>query len=110
MLETILNSDDVAERCGFVLTSGELVELNNIAEEPEKSYEIDPVAALPYVKAGAIAATWHTHPNADPNLSGDDHEGFLLWPDLEHCIIGVFQGKVTVRRYRVEDGLVIACG
>ena len=109
MLETILLSDDVSERCGLLLTNGEIVEITNIAAEPEVSYEMDPVEVLPYLKAGTIASTWHTHPTGDPNLSGDDYAGFLMWPDLGHAIIGRRDGKVIVNRYRVEHGLVISC-
>lgn len=109
MLETLLRPDDAVERCGLILRSGEVVELPNVAECPEVSFEMDPEALLPHVAADAVEATWHTHPDSDPILSGADYEGFLAWPDLVHHVIGRRDGKIVVASYRVEDGLVIAC-
>lgn len=109
MLETILKPDDTAERCGLVLQDGSIVEIENIAPDTTVAYEMNPEQLLPYLEAGTIAATWHTHPDSDPTLSGADHEGFLMWPDFGHCIIGRRDKRVVVTRYRVEDGLVLVC-
>ena len=109
MLETLLKDDDTIERCGLILKDGTVVEIKNVAPDPAIAYEMDPVELLPYVEAGTIESTWHTHPQSDPTLSGADHEGFLTWPDLGHCIIGRRDGQVAVARYRVEEGFVLAC-
>jgi len=109
MLETILQPDDENERCGFLLKDGTIVEITNVATEPRVSYEMDAAEALPYIEAGTVAATWHTHPDGDANLSGDDYEGFLRWPDLDHYVIGRAGDDVIVRWFHVDDGLVIAC-
>ena len=109
MLETLLQKGDINERCGLILKNGEIVELNNLADTPNLSFEMDLEAALPYLDDDSVAATWHTHPDSDPNLSGEDYSCFLSWPDLEHVIIGPRDGVVTVLRYRVDTGLVIAC-
>lgn len=109
MLETLLTPDAVDERCGFVLKDGTAVEVANIHANPSVGYEMDPVAALKVMETGDVVATWHTHPDSDPNLSGEDYSGFLSWPDLEHAIIGWRDGKVVVARFKVEDGLVMQC-
>lgn len=109
MLETLYDHNEPNERCGLVLKDGTIVEIENIAEEKTDGYEMNPVAVLPFLEADLIAETWHTHPKGDPNLSGEDHDGFLAYPDLVHSIIGWRHGAVTVTRWRVQDGLVIAC-
>lgn len=109
MLETLLRKDDVDERCGVLLKDGTVVELANLADDPRKSFEMDLEPVLDHIDADAIEAMWHTHPDEDPTLSGDDHSCFLSWPDLEHIIIGIRDGNVVVLRYRVEQGLVIEC-
>lgn len=109
MLETLYNHDDTDERCGLVLKDGSIVEIENIAEEKTNSYDMNPAKVLPYLDAETIAGTWHTHPRGDPNLSGADYLGFLGYPDLEHSIIGWRDGEVVVTRWRIQDGLVVAC-
>lgn len=107
MLETLLQPGDAAERCGFILKDGTIVEIKNVAPQPNEGYEMDPVEMLPHLDDAV--ATWHTHPDTDPNLSGDDYSGFLSWPDMEHVIIGQRNGQNVVTRYKVEHGLVVAC-
>ena len=107
MLETLLQPNDVDERCGLILKDGTIVEIENVAAVPDKSYKMNPVEVIKH--ADNIAATWHTHPDSDPNLSGADYTGFLGWPGLEHFIIGRRNGKVTVTKWIVENGLVLAC-
>lgn len=108
-MHEILKSDDVEERCGLELRNGTLIEIANVAEDPIAGYLMEPEAVMALLQSGEVIGTWHTHPGADPNLSGDDYKGFLMWPDLEHSIIGVRKGVTTVVRYRVEDGLVFTC-
>jgi len=109
VLETLYKPDDTEERCGLILKDGSIVEIENIAEEKTDGYDMNPAAVLPFLEADLIAGTWHTHPGGDPNLSGEDYAGFLAYPDLEHSIIGWRDGQVTVARYKIENGLVIAC-
>lgn len=103
MLETLLLPSDTKERCGLVLTDGSIIEVANLAAEPETSYEMDPVAVLPYLPL--LAATWHTHPAGPSALSGEDHTGFLRWPTLEHIIIS----PDGIKRYKIENEVVIEC-
>lgn len=107
MLETLLQPGDTEERCGLVLKDGSIVEIENIAEDKTNSYKMNPEGVLPFLDH--LAGTWHTHPDGDPNLSGEDYSGFLAWPDLEHSIIGLRDRKAVVQSYRVDKGVVIAC-
>lgn len=109
MLETLLQKGDVKERCGVVLNDGTVVEIENIAEEPAKGFEMDPVQFLEQLKTGNVDRTWHTHPDGPPVLSGEDYTTFLAWPSLKHSIIGIDEGKVTVMTYHTEDGAILPC-
>jgi proteasome lid subunit RPN8/RPN11 len=107
MFAFLLQDDDTEERCGLILKDGTIVEIDNVAEDRTNSYRMkaeDVVFFLPNT-----VATWHTHPDTDPNLSGEDYAGFLAWPDLRHHIIGRRNGAVVTTTYEVEDGLVIEC-
>ncbi len=107
MLETLLQPTDVNERCGFVMKDGSIIEIANVAKDPREGYEMDALEAIKHLKDAA--ATWHTHPDTDPNLSGEDYSGFLSWPDMEHIIIGMRNGSPMVLRYKIEQGLVVGC-
>lgn len=89
------------ERVGFVLASGEVVEVQNVAEDPKVSFSVSTEDLLKY-EDEAIAA-WHTHPKGGVNLSAEDYEAFMMWPDWDHYIIGSGQ----VAKYKVEDGVVV---
>lgn len=91
------------------MKDGTIVELENVAEDKENSYEMAPESVLPFLETGEVVSTWHTHPNGDPNLSGEDYAGFLGWPDLSHIIIGVRGGQPAMVTYRVDNGLVMIC-
>lgn len=103
MLESLLQPNDDFERCGVILKDGTVVEIENIAMYRENSYEMNPVEVLEHIDN--LAATWHTHPKGPSSLSGDDQQGFLLWPELEHMVIS----PEGVRRYRVHNGVLIEC-
>jgi proteasome lid subunit RPN8/RPN11 len=49
------------EICGFILRSGEIVELQNIAEDKIETWMIDPRHFLKYKKE--IEAIYHSHPS-----------------------------------------------
>lgn len=109
MLETIYDPTYPEERCGLELSDGSLIEIENVAEDKANSYDMNPVAVVPFLDAGVVAGTWHTHPAGDPNLSGEDRSGFLNYPHMVHSIVGLRNGVVTVTRWKVQDGLVISC-
>lgn len=103
MLETLLQPNETVERCGLILRDGSIVEVQNVAQHPEQSFEMDPVAVLPHLKDAV--STWHTHPDSGPVLSGADYKGFLLWPNLEHAVVS----PLGVKRYCVREGIVEEC-
>lgn len=100
-LEKKLKKGDTLERCGLVLKNGKVVELTNISPEPEKGFEISPDDMVKY--EDNIKASWHTHPDHDSNLSEKDYFGFLMWPMIDHYIVGIN----GVSKYVVRDGIVI---
>lgn len=89
------------ERVGFVLKSGEIVEVENVCDKPEEGFEVSTADLAKYIND--ICATWHTHPGKDSNLSMNDWYGFLNFPDLDHYIVGTD----GVSHYRVQNGKVI---
>lgn len=107
MLETLLRPHDTEERCGVILKDTTVVEITNVASDKTTSYKMCPKELLPIIDD--VVATWHTHPDSDPNLSEEDRVGFLMWPKLAHYIVGRRAGKVVVEKYRVEDGFVLIC-
>lgn len=86
------------ERVGFILKTGEIVEVDNICAEPTEGFDVRGADIIRYTPIAV--ATWHTHPDEDSNLSAGDFQSFLNWPDLEHYIIG----NDGVTKFRVEDG------
>jgi proteasome lid subunit RPN8/RPN11 len=101
-LKAHLKPDDKHERCGFVTKRGRVVEVSNVAANPENAFKIDPSETIKWLDRG-IVATWHTHPHGSANLSGEDYSCFLTWDDLQHYVVG--QDHVAL--YTVEDGLVV---
>jgi proteasome lid subunit RPN8/RPN11 len=76
-------SADLAPReaCGLLFGSGDAITgwqaAENVAEDPEQRFEIDPAtlfAALRAERAGGppIVGYWHSHPHGDPNPSATD--------------------------------------
>lgn len=86
------------ERCGFILKSGEIVEVQNRSDDPANSYKVSLEDIEKY--EDEAAATWHTHPGGTKNLSVSDFYTFLGWPLWEHYIIA----PNGVQKYYVEDG------
>lgn len=100
-LASKLTESDTKERCGIVLSDGEVIEFENRHAEPEKGYCISAADHGQY--EDVLVATWHTHPAQTANLSQEDYNGFLQWPHLRHYIIGID----GVRIFVVVDGMVI---
>ena len=100
----MLNSfyaEDGIERCGFILEDETVVEVENISEDPENSFEISAEMLVKF--EDTMVAAWHTHPNAPAQLSDDDYVGFMNWPNIKHYIIGAD----GVRCYEVHEGAVV---
>lgn len=58
LAEKALKTDE--EICGFILKSGEIVELENIAEDKKETWVIAPLSFLKYKKE--IECIYHSHP------------------------------------------------
>ena len=89
-IKKILNSfyyHEGIERVGFIVEDNRIVEVRNVSEKPTEGFLVDPKDTIRCIERGAWA-TWHTHPNQDSNLSGEDNRMFTNWSDLVHFIIG----------------------
>ncbi|WP_353645774.1 hypothetical protein [Mesorhizobium sp. WSM2239] len=100
---------DGAERVGFVLPNGEIVEVENICVEANEGFEVSGADLIKYQDA---VASWHTHPNAKSTLSNNDWYGFRNYPQWTHLIIGtdgvtsykVGKGRVLVDKQWIDEG------
>jgi proteasome lid subunit RPN8/RPN11 len=100
-LRKFLDPNDTAERCGLILKRGRVIEVDNVAEDPERGFEIDAAKLVEY--EDRLVGTWHTHPGHGSNLSERDWFGFMQWPKLKHWIIGA----TTISSFIVKDGIII---
>ena len=75
-----------SERVGFVLEDGSIIEVANISSKPEESFMISTLDIMTFSEEAT--ATWHTHPDAGCNLSGEDYLMIKNYPDLSHYILG----------------------
>lgn len=91
------------ERVGFVMPSGEVIEVDNVCDTPESGFDVSGADIVAHTSVAY--ATWHTHPDQDANLSAKDYEAFLNWPNLRHFIVG----NDGVRCYEVVDGELMNC-
>lgn len=89
------------ERVGFVLTTGEIVEVENICVHSDNGFEVSGQDLIKY--HDQVVATWHTHPGKGSNLSTNDWYGFRNYPEWLHLIIGTD----GVSSFRVEKGRVL---
>ena len=93
---------DGPERVGFILTSGEVIEVKNISETPETSFKVSLEDLQEF--ASKATSTWHTHPGGHKNLSMADFRTFSMWPALSHYIVG----NDGVRKYWTENDDLIS--
>lgn len=83
-----LYSDKGNERVGFIRGENRIIEVPNISAAPMEGFRISAADIINHVENFQCWATWHTHPNEDSNLSGEDYVSFTAWPDLHHFVIG----------------------
>lgn len=95
------------ERCGLITARGRVIEIDNVHTSPELGYRMDPKQVLEHLDK--TVATWHTHPDSDPNLSQEDYAGFSQWPALKHYIVGMREGKPTVDAFEIKKGVILKC-
>lgn len=81
--------NSLVERCGVILEDGKIVELVNSHQAPDQGFAFPPST---FEENPTAVATWHTHPDGNPNLSVPDYHSFLTKPTLFHYIAG--DGKV----------------
>lgn len=94
-------ADQGPERVGFVLKDGTIIEVENTSEKPDESFDVDPQVLID--NEAEMAGTFHTHPGASSQLSGEDYQAFTNWR-VDHYIVG----NDGVRKYGVNrHGAVI---
>ena len=91
------------ERIGVILFDGTIIECENISHDKAHSAALSAENLVMFETLAA--ATWHTHPEASCNLSLDDYDAFLLWPQWRHWIIG----NDGAACYEAVDEEVIRC-
>lgn len=89
------------ERVGFILRDETIVEVDNIAPNPENGFSVRADDIIRY--EDEAIATWHTHPNSLANLSAEDYVGFRNYPLLRHYIVG----KDGIRCFVVVNDTVV---
>lgn len=88
--------NDKAERCGFILKSGEIVEVDNIAEDPKNEFEVSESDFEKYYED--TVASWHSHTDDFSNLSLSDYYTFLALPEWDHWIVSKYKAvKFSVK-------------
>ena len=99
--------DDI-ERCGFILNNDQVVEVPNTHEDPTSGFRLREEDLLKY--GGSIKATWHTHPNDNPNLSVPDYFLFCQLPEYDHVIIAKYAfwiyRAIGTRVLRIENDCI----
>lgn len=91
------------ERVGLILNDGRVIELKNVAADPAKTFSVSPADMMQY--EDEAIASWHTHPVTEADLSTEDYQAFLNWPDLLHLILGTdgLRGYVVARGTVLND-------
>lgn len=73
------------EACGFILADGTVIEMANVASNPERGFVMDQrelVERLSHCK-DQIAAIWHSHPKESNKPSGGDFDTMRIPGCLE---------------------------
>jgi proteasome lid subunit RPN8/RPN11 len=94
-------ASDGPERVGFILTDGQVIEVENVCHDPLNGFEVRPEDLIAH--EDQISACWHTHPGCTANLSSDDYIAFQNYPHLHHYVIG----QDGIRCFVVRDGSII---
>ncbi len=91
--------NSLVERCGLILKDGSIVELVNTHINPEGNFSF---SKEEFDRYPTCIATWHTHPRGNSNLTVEDYEAFLKYPNYFHYIVG----DGTVWGFYVREGRV----
>lgn len=68
------------ESCGFILSSGRIVEIRNICPNPNRGFNMDPIDVLNKLGrewTSDIIAVWHTHPSGIIHPSKTDQNAIF---------------------------------
>ncbi len=95
------HSPDGPERCGVILSTGDVLELENVHPEPQDSFAILESELL----REGVVGTWHTHPRTGPNLTVEDYKAFSEWPQLKHYVVAAQE----IWCFQVENGILLKC-
>lgn len=68
------NNAHPKEACGFILSTGHVVECLNVDEAPWYRFAIDPDEARAWWETGLVTGVWHSHPDAPAVPSEEDAE------------------------------------
>lgn len=62
------------EACGFILSTGEIVEIRNVSPNPERAFHMDRQQLVQKLghRMDSIAGIWHTHPGGTVHPSATD--------------------------------------
>lgn len=107
ILKTILahaERDFPREACGFIVQVGDVLQalpMENLSDEPEHSFMIDPLQFAHY--AEHIVSVYHSHPNKSPQPSQADMDSAERC-NLPFVIVGYPSGEVFT--YKPKGGQV----
>jgi proteasome lid subunit RPN8/RPN11 len=95
------------ETCGFVLESGDIVDVPNISEEPKTSFFMSPVGQFNFMKLhkNHILGVWHTHVNHCPWPSKEDEFGVLCGMPSDYYYWIVTMENVYQFEWEIKDGV-----
>lgn len=85
---SVLYSETGPERVGFIHGEHSIIEVPNISKLPDEGFCVSGSVIIEHTEQKDCWATWHTHPNEDSNLSGEDYRSFKAWSNLTHFVIG----------------------
>ncbi len=66
------------EVCGFIMRSGSIIEIANVATDPKNYFSMDLRQISRKVNLRKVFAIWHTHPGGDIRPSRKDLEAIRL--------------------------------
>ena len=87
------------ERVGFIINTNTIAEVQNNSSDPENGFMVSPEDIERYTEEQVAAASWHTHPGGDANLSGEDFRMFKAYRTMKHFIVG----KDGVRCFQYDE-------
>lgn len=93
-----------AEACGFVLDSGGVVAVKNIAEAPWYSFVMDPLEVAGWLSTGRCVATWHSHPTGPAAPSDFDLDQAPVLAELAMLFMVYSVEEEDLATFRIEDG------